>query len=70
MTKDDRVVPFVPKRKTVGCPNCGRPTVVAHRPFCSPRCAEADLGRWLTGNYRIPTEEAPGDGEPRPEDDG
>ena len=70
MSKDDRVVAFVPKRKTAGCPNCGRTTVATHRPFCSSRCADADLGRWLTGGYRIPTEEAPGDGEPRPEDDG
>ncbi len=70
MSKDDRVVPFAPKRKTVRCPNCGRPSVMAHRPFCSSRCADADLGRWLTGGYRIPTEEAPGEGEPWPEDDG
>jgi endogenous inhibitor of DNA gyrase (YacG/DUF329 family) len=70
MSNDDRVVPFAPKRKTARCPNCGRPTVADHRPFCSPRCADADLGRWLTGSYRIPTEEAPADGEPRPEDDG
>jgi hypothetical protein len=25
-----------------------------HRPFCSKRCAEIDLGRWLTGSYAIP----------------
>lgn len=29
------------------------------RPFCSARCAEVDLGRWLKGTYRIPTEEEP-----------
>jgi hypothetical protein len=36
-----------------------------YRPFCSARCAQIDLGRWLKGNYRIPTEDAPdeGDGE-------
>jgi endogenous inhibitor of DNA gyrase (YacG/DUF329 family) len=38
------------------------------RPFCSRRCADADLGRWLNGAYRIATdEEADLDGEP-PED--
>jgi endogenous inhibitor of DNA gyrase (YacG/DUF329 family) len=24
------------------------------RPFCSVRCADVDLGRWVTGQYRIP----------------
>ena len=41
------------------CPICGRPTVVQHRPFCSPRCKDVDLGRWLTGSYVIPTDEEP-----------
>lgn len=36
------------------CPNCGRPPVDDYRPFCSKRCADVDLGRWLDGNYRIP----------------
>ena len=43
------------------CPICGRPAVKAHRPFCSARCADADLGNWISGRYRIPTEEAPED---------
>jgi endogenous inhibitor of DNA gyrase (YacG/DUF329 family) len=29
------------------------------RPFCSPRCAEVDLGRWITESYRIPGEPVP-----------
>lgn len=37
------------------CPVCGRPADEAARPFCSVRCADVDLGRWLTGEYRIPT---------------
>jgi len=41
------------------CPICGRPAVKAHRPFCSARCADADLGNWVSGHYRIPTEEQP-----------
>jgi endogenous inhibitor of DNA gyrase (YacG/DUF329 family) len=41
------------------CPICGKPAVSQHRPFCSARCAEIDLGRWLKGNYRIPTDERP-----------
>jgi len=43
------------------CPICGRPAVKAHRPFCSPRCADADLGNWVSGSYRVPTDEAPGE---------
>jgi uncharacterized protein len=37
------------------CPVCGRPPDRATQPFCSVRCADVDLGRWLTGEYRIPT---------------
>ena len=41
------------------CPICGKPAAGKHRPFCSPRCATIDLGRWLKGDYRVPTQEAP-----------
>lgn len=41
------------------CPVCGGERVEKHRPFCSKRCAELDLGRWFTGAYAIPTEEMP-----------
>ncbi|MCG4259742.1 DNA gyrase inhibitor YacG [Acetobacter senegalensis] len=40
--------------KTTSCPVCGKPTQQATRPFCSQRCADIDLGRWFTGQYRIP----------------
>ena len=60
----DNVVPL----KGRSCPLCGRPAEDRFRPFCSRRCADADLGRWLTGEYRIATdEEADLDEEP-PED--
>lgn len=36
------------------CPICGKPSVEAFRPFCSKRCADVDLNRWLTGGYVIP----------------
>jgi endogenous inhibitor of DNA gyrase (YacG/DUF329 family) len=42
------------------CPICGRPTEAQYRPFCSRRCADVDLSRWLSGAYAIPT---------RPDDD-
>lgn len=35
------------------CPICGAPTQHAVRPFCSPRCADIDLGRWVSGAYVI-----------------
>ena len=40
------------------CPVCGKPQVKANRPFCSKRCAEVDLGRWLKGQYAVPGEPA------------
>lgn len=64
MTSDDRIVPLPRKRKAgTRCPICGAPSAPDHRPFCSPRCAEVDLGRWLKGGYRVPTDEAPAEGE-------
>ena len=38
------------------CPICGKPAAADYRPFCSRRCADVDLGRWLTEGYRIPAE--------------
>ena len=40
------------------CPICNRETDAKYRPFCSRRCADVDLGRWLTGGYAIPAEPA------------
>ena len=42
------------------CPICGQPATPAYRPFCSRRCADVDLHRWLSGTYIIPGEEAGG----------
>jgi uncharacterized protein len=39
------------------CPICGRPPSPETRPFCSPRCRDVDLNRWLTGSYVIPGRE-------------
>jgi endogenous inhibitor of DNA gyrase (YacG/DUF329 family) len=36
------------------CPICRRVAAEATRPFCSERCAQVDLGHWLTGSYAIP----------------
>ncbi len=62
MSDDERVVPFRRRQKAArGCPVCDRPVAQAHRPFCSKRCTDVDLGRWLKGTYRVPSEEAPGE---------
>jgi uncharacterized protein len=53
----------IPKRR---CPICGEPVTTEHRPFCSARCKLIDLGRWLDGNYRFATDDAPEEGaDPR-----
>ncbi len=36
------------------CPVCGAPADPTVRPFCSTRCADVDLLRWLRGAYAIP----------------
>lgn len=43
-----------PKRAARKCPECGREPVHRYRPFCSRRCADVDLARWLRGAYAIP----------------
>lgn len=57
-----RVVPREAK-----CPICGKPPAQTHRPFCSKRCADIDLGRWLKESYRVPTDEPPADGGDDPD---
>jgi endogenous inhibitor of DNA gyrase (YacG/DUF329 family) len=41
--------------------------VAEYRPFCSKRCADVDLARWLTGAYAIPADEGPEDEDARDE---
>ena len=36
------------------CPICAKPAVQDYRPFCSRRCSDVDLQRWLSGRYAIP----------------
>jgi endogenous inhibitor of DNA gyrase (YacG/DUF329 family) len=61
------IVPLPARGRT--CPICGKPASPRQRPFCSQRCTDIDLGRWLKGNYRVETEEGPDDptGESREE---
>ena len=39
---------------STGCPICGKPVEAAFRPFCSKRCADVDLQRWLSDRYVVP----------------
>lgn len=47
----------------MSCPICGKPAVAAYRPFCSRRCADVDLARWLNGSYVLPGDEPRDEGE-------
>ena len=40
----------------MACPICDRETDKSYRPFCSKRCADVDLAKWLGGSYAIPSE--------------
>ena len=44
------------KKKRV-CPICKSGSLAPHTPFCSPRCAQLDLGKWLNQDYVISTYE-------------
>jgi uncharacterized protein len=39
------------------CPICDKPAEKAHTPFCSKRCADLDLIRWVEGKYAVPVVE-------------
>lgn len=45
-----------PQRPQRPCPVCDKPVEPEgrFRPFCSARCRQVDLGRWLAGDYAIP----------------
>lgn len=39
----------------MSCPICGDESVTKYRPFCSKRCADIDLARWMNGSYAVPS---------------
>lgn len=55
--------PKEPPSAAKPCPICAKPAVERYRPFCSKRCADVDLNRWLSGAYAIP-------GRPEEDEDG
>ncbi|WP_128254278.1 DNA gyrase inhibitor YacG [Falsirhodobacter deserti] len=51
----------------MSCPICGKEADAKYRPFCSRRCADVDLARWLNGSYALPaTEDEPPEEETFP----
>jgi endogenous inhibitor of DNA gyrase (YacG/DUF329 family) len=53
------------KNRVRVCPICGKPRQQRYDPFCSRRCADVDLHRWLKGSYVIPG----GSVTPKPDDE-
>lgn len=41
----------------MSCPICDKESVQKYRPFCSKRCADIDLGKWMTGAYAVPSQD-------------
>ena len=60
-------MPTAPSGK---CPICGKPVVARFRPFCSRRCADVDLNRWLSGVYAVPVTEDEEEDERRDDEAG
>jgi endogenous inhibitor of DNA gyrase (YacG/DUF329 family) len=59
-----------PAARLKPCPICGKMAIEEYRPFCSKRCADVDLNRWLSGVYSVPVVEedkAPEEDEEAPE---
>lgn len=55
---------------TPACPICGKPREAAFKPFCSKRCADIDLNRWLSGVYAVPVKEEDDEDGERPAEPG
>jgi uncharacterized protein len=68
MTANDDTLPGerrAHEKKDRACPICGKPRDERYDPFCSRRCADVDLHRWLKGSYVIPG----GSATPKPGDE-
>jgi uncharacterized protein len=48
----------------MSCPICDDESDPRYRPFCSRRCADLDLGNWLSGRYSIPALDGDDDDDP------
>ena len=56
-----------PRRK---CPVCGKPRSEQHTPFCSTRCRDRDLVRWLDDGYVLPGPPVDPDNDRAQDDEG
>lgn len=61
---DPSVRPLGVRVSAPKCVRCGKPVEARFRPFCSQRCADIDLGAWVSGSYRVETNEGPGETDP------
>src|SRR4029078_2430963 len=52
------------------CPICGQTGEPAFKPFCSKRCADIDLNRWLSGVYAVPAKDEEDEDGGRPPESG
>ena len=52
--------PRVRSNRKPKCPICSKPAEADYKPFCSERCRQVDLNRWLGEAYRIPSSEPAG----------
>jgi endogenous inhibitor of DNA gyrase (YacG/DUF329 family) len=66
MTPPDRPAPLRAVRIQAKCPVCGKPAEAKYQPFCTKRCADIDLGRWLKEGYRVPSDEPPAEDDEAP----
>lgn len=41
----------------MSCPICAKDTQTRYRPFCSKRCADIDLGKWMRGDYAVTSDD-------------
>lgn len=57
MSEEEGGAKPIPLRRPRKCPLCGQPAARDAYPFCSRRCADIDLNRWLSGRYVIPAAE-------------
>jgi uncharacterized protein len=54
-----------PDKSSRRCPICGAIEASRYRPFCSARCADVDLARWLNERYSVPGDPVTGSVEPK-----
>ena len=51
------------------CPQCSKKAISEFKPFCSKRCADADLTAWITEKYRVASNDDTRDSLINPDED-